>query len=60
MMDMNSNLDVTMGSAGHIVVHHGRGINQGVVEWTIWIFKSKDMAFHMGGSRIRVIHLVTS
>ena len=37
MMDMNLNLDVTMGSAGHIVEHHGRGIYQGFVKWTIWI-----------------------
>ena len=60
MMDMNSNLDVTMGSAGHIVEHHGRGIYLGFVKWTIWILRSKDMAYHMGGSRIRVMHLVTS
>ena len=29
MMDMNLNLDVTMESAGHTVVHHGPGIHQG-------------------------------
>ena len=43
MMDMNLNLDVTMGSAGHIVEHHGRGIYLGFVKWTIWILRSKDM-----------------
>ena len=55
MMDMNLNLDVTMGSAGHIVEHHGRGIYLGFVKWTIWILRSKDM-----GHINRVMHLVTS